>query len=513
MNESEIQLLPDGWVELSFEQLLARDKYAMKRGPFGSALKKSFFVSSGYKVYEQKNAIQDDSNLGTYYVDENKYAELEAFRVKPGDFLVSCSGTIGRITQLPKGCKKGIINQALLKIQIDEEVIFDKYFLYFFRSDLFQKKVLKETRGVAIKNIASVKDIKNLKVILPNTALQKRIVAKIEELFSHIDAGIDALNKAKQLLKQYRQSILKAAVTGELTKDWRENMLKDDVQGSTSAAGAGSAGAAKIEPPRELPERILIEPPQKWEEQQLEQFIAKGKTPKNDKWKEKYKELDLVTREELKQLPELPEGWVYTQLGNLIEDPKYGTSKKCTYDSDGLGVLRIPNIANGEVDAADLKFAKFDDQEIATYKLQEGDILIIRSNGSINLVGKCALINETDKEYLYAGYLIRLRPYKTIVSSRYLIQSLNSIYLRRQIEGKAKSTSGVNNINSGELQSLIVPVCSLREQIHAENLVEKKLDSIERLYSEIELDLLRAEKNKQSILASAFSGRLVYDQL
>ena len=328
-------------------------------------------------------------------------------------------------------------------------------------------------------------------VPVPPFEQQKRIVAKIEELFSHIDAGIEALNKAKQLLKQYRQSVLKAAVTGELTKDWREQN-KD-----------------KPEPISELLERILKERRQKWEEQQLEQFKAKGKIPKNDKWKEKYKELDPVSSIELKQLPELPEGWVYSRLGNLIEDPKYGTSKKCEYNFNGLGVLRIPNVANGEVDATDLKFAEFDDREVETYQLQKGDILTIRSNGSVNLVGKCALITESDEKYLYAGYLIRLRPIKAIASSNYLIQSLNSIYLRQQVESKAKSTSGVNNINSGELQSLIISVCPLEEQIQIESLVGGKLGSIETLVGEIDLGLLRAEKNKQSILAYAFCGKLI----
>ena len=97
--------------------------------------------------------------------------------------------------------------------------------------------------GTTVKGIR-LEQVKGLDFPLAPAEQQKRIVAKIEELFSHIDAGIAALNKAKQLLKKYRQSVLKAAVTGELTKQWREDRLKDDVQGSTSAAGAGSAGAA-----------------------------------------------------------------------------------------------------------------------------------------------------------------------------------------------------------------------------------------------------------------------------
>ncbi|MEW7998814.1 MAG: restriction endonuclease subunit S [Candidatus Thiodiazotropha endolucinida] len=325
---------------------------------------------------------------------------------------------------------------------------------------------------------------------VPPPEQQKRIVAKIEELFSHIDAGIEALKKSKQLLKQYRQSVLKAAVTGELTKEWRETN-KD-----------------KLESASQLLERILKERRQKWEEQQLEQFKAKGKMPKNDKWKEKYKELAPISDAEFDGLPELPDSWIYTRLGNVINEPKYGTSKKCAYDSNGIGVLRIPNVANGVIDSEDLKFAKFDESEVEAYELREGDILTIRSNGSINLVGKCAMIGKNDTSYLYAGYLIMLRPNSNVADSFFLINVLNSIFLRNQIESKAKSTSGVNNINSGELQSLIIPVCVKCEQMKISSLVDEKLEPADRLLSDIENQLLKVEKNKQSILASAFSGRI-----
>ena len=383
------------------------------------------------------------------------------------------------------------VNQDLKALVLSKELN-DKYVYYALKR--YERAILKECskHGTTVHSIEMPKLMRFQLPIAPPEQ-QKRIVAKIEELFSHIDAGIEALKKAKQLLKQYRQSVLKAAVTGELTKEWRE------------------ANKAKLEPASQLLERILKERRQKWEEQQLEQFKAKGKMPKDEKWKANYKELAPVSSDELKVLPVLPDGWIYTRLGNVIDEPKYGTSKKCTYDSKGTGVLRIPNVANGVIDSEDLKFAKFDDSEIETYELKEGDILTIRSNGSISLVGKCALIGEKDTKYLYAGYLIRLRPNSRLVESLYVINVLNTILLRNQIESKAKSTSGVNNINSGELQSLIIPVCIKSEQAEISVLVDEKLAAADRLLSEIELQLTKSEKNKQSILASAFSGVLSYE--
>ena len=93
------------------------------RGPFGGALKKEIFVTSGFKVYEQKNAIYKNHEIGAYFVDRAKYNELQRFNVSAGDFIVSCSGTIGRIYQIPLDAPQGVINQALLKLTTDDAVV------------------------------------------------------------------------------------------------------------------------------------------------------------------------------------------------------------------------------------------------------------------------------------------------------------------------------------------------------------------------------------------------------
>jgi len=206
---------------------------------------------------------------------------------------------------------------------------------------------------------------------------------------------------------------------------------------------------------------------------------------------------------------ELPTGWKLMSMGELIEKPQYGTSKKCDYKTDGVGVLRIPNISQGYIDSTDLKFAKFDDAEIEAYRLKVGDILIIRSNGSVDLVGKSALINESQERYLYAGYLIKLRPKQNLALPKYLLHVLSSSVLRNQIEGKAKSTSGVNNINSEELKSLIIPLCSIEEQQLIVNELESKLTVCDKIEETISQSLLQAETLRQSILKKAFEGKLV----
>jgi len=206
---------------------------------------------------------------------------------------------------------------------------------------------------------------------------------------------------------------------------------------------------------------------------------------------------------------ELPEGWMATNVGEVIDKPKYGTSKKCTYEQKGLGVLRIPNVVEGVVSPDDLKYASFSKEEREDFRLRKGDLLLIRSNGSVNLVGKCALIMYEDEEYLYAGYLIRLRPKATVIASKFLLYCLSSSSLREQIESLAKSTSGVNNINAQEIKSLSIPLPPIDEQDLIVQEIESRLSVADNLEKTIDQSLKQAEALRQSILKRAFEGRLV----
>ena len=320
---------------------------------------------------------------------------------------------------------------------------------------------------------------------LPPTNEQHRIVAKIEELFSELDKGIENLKTARAQLKVYRQALLKHAFEGKLTAQWR------------------AENRDKLETANALLQRIQQERAQRYQQQLADWQTNGGSKPKAPKL------LPPMTATELAELPELPEGWVYTRVGAVIDDPTYGTSKKCDYEVEGAGVLRIPNVISGKVDASDLKFAQFTPGEIATYKLSVGDILIIRSNGSVSIVGKCALVSNADLDYLYAGYLIRLRPHLRIVEPGFLLNTFSLHSIRRQIEQKAKSTSGVNNINTGEIQSLVVALCGIEEQKEIQIEIEARLSSVDQLELTITTALQQAEALRQSILKRAFSGHLV----
>jgi type I restriction enzyme S subunit len=205
----------------------------------------------------------------------------------------------------------------------------------------------------------------------------------------------------------------------------------------------------------------------------------------------------------------LPSNWRSVCVGDVIENLKYGTSQKCGYTKHGVPVLRIPNVLNGVIDQTDLKYAQLPPKEFEQLRLQVGDILLIRSNGSVSLVGRSALVREQERGLAYAGYLIRLRPNRSRVESGFLNFAFGSFDVRLQIELEARSTSGVNNINSEEVRALrlsLPPLAEQREIVRRVKGLFALADTIEDRYREAQK---RVDHLSQSILAKAFQGDLV----
>ncbi|WP_261518166.1 restriction endonuclease subunit S [Campylobacter lanienae] len=208
--------IPKGWEVKKLGEIISKEKYSMKRGPFGSALKKEFFVDNGIRVFEQYNPINSDPHWKRYFITKEKFKELEAFKASAGDLLISCSGTLGKILELPKNTEIGIINQALLKIKLDQKQILNSFFIHYFNSNKFQNLILEKTIGTAIKNIASVSELKQLEIPLPPLSEQKAIADKLDDSFAKIENAITNLINAKENLKLYKQSVLKSAFNGDL---------------------------------------------------------------------------------------------------------------------------------------------------------------------------------------------------------------------------------------------------------------------------------------------------------
>ena len=200
------------------------------------------------------------------------------------------------------------------------------------------------------------------------------------------------------------------------------------------------------------------------------------------------------------------EDWEETKLGDIVNGFKYGVSDKCNYKNEGLPVLRIPNVGDGIIDYTDLKYSERKEIE-ESYIVKKNDILIIRSNGSRELVGKSALYNNTDKQFSYGSFLIKITP-SEVVNPKYLVTFLNSDDARKQMFNKAKSSSGIHNINTKELSEIKLKLPPLNYQLSIVNFLDTVLEKESRAKEAAQNVLDQIALLKKSILARAFRGEL-----
>jgi type I restriction enzyme, S subunit len=489
--DEELYELPKGWVTLYLEDITANTKNAIKRGPFGSSLKKEFFVSSGYKVYEQKNVIYNNFKTGNYYIDQEIFNNLQDFEVNSGDILISCSGTIGKIAVAPQFIEKGIINQALLKISLNPSIILTNYFVLLFSSDLFQKQLLDNTRGSAIQNISSVKSLKQIPLTIPPLPEQYRIVAKIEEIFTELDAGVELLKKLKAKLKRYRQAVLKAAVEGSLTKEWR------------------TANQGKLEPASILLERILKQRREKWEAEQLAKMKAQGKTPKDDSWKLKYKE---PVAPDTSELPELPDGWCWVCAESICEIITNGNTPKQTDMTAGNGeipYIKIHNLTKSGVLDFSVKptfiTKEVHEQVLLKSKVYPGDVLM---NVVGPPLGKVSIVPKIYNEWNTNQNICIFRLINSI-NIKYFTYCLLSDETLRSVISKSTATAGQSFISLSNCRVLLIPLPPIAEQHQIFSKIEHIFSVTDQLEKTIDSNLKRSEKLRQSILKQAFQGKLV----
>ena len=324
--------MPDGW---AWARLGALAHY--KKGPFGSSITKAMFVpesKDAIKVYEQKNAINKNDTLGNYFVTKEKYEELKGFEVFPGDIIVSCAGTIGETFVMPNSMRKGIINQALMKISLFDSSIKDFYLIYF---DCKLKALANEQGyGMALKNIPPFDILKQYLVPLPPLPEQRRIIDKINIVSNVLTAIDNHIDKLSIDISNVKSKILDLAIRGKLVPQDPND-----------------------EPASVLLERIRAE---------KEELIKQGKIKRDKKESVIFKGDDNSYYEKYGE--NLPSGWVVTNFETLLEyeqPTKYivsDTNYKPTYKTPVLTagksfILGYTNETNNIFD--DLPVIIFDD--------------------------------------------------------------------------------------------------------------------------------------------------------
>ncbi|MEW8375015.1 MAG: restriction endonuclease subunit S [Candidatus Thiodiazotropha sp.] len=467
MSEAINTELPEGWESVPLKNAV--------HVILGQSPKSSTYNEEG----EGLPFFQGKTEFGEIYPTVRKWCTEPKKIAEAEDILVSVRAPVGPTNLAPYKCAIGRGLAAIRPLGGNDP----KYFLYLVRRH--QESLAALGTGTTFGAISG-DTLKNFVVPVAPIAQQERIVAKIEELFSHIDAGIKALKKAKQLLKQYRQSVLKAAVTGELTKEWRE------------------ANKDKLEPTSQLLERILKERRQKWEEQQLEQFKAKGKMPKNDKWKVKYSE----PTQDIEKFFYEPDGWAWTEIGTITDMLSGHAFKKAEYTKSGVRLFQIANVSFG--------YAKWDEveylpesylEEWKYLKLEAGDVLMALNRPLLSKQLKIARLGKSDVPSILYQRVGKFQFYSDIISDYFLLYMQSPYYINRLEE----QLQGVNIpfINKGKLLETPISIPSSEEELRLiVGEANKRLDGIARLETEIDEQMKKSERNKQSVLVSAFSGNL-----
>ena len=327
--------------------------------------------------------------------------------------------------------------------------------------------------------------LKTVSIPIPPPAEQARIVGTLEELFSDLDDGIASLEQAQGKLRLYRASVLKAAVEGALTADWREQH-------------------PHAEPATELLGRVLVERRRRWEEGQLRKFEERGRVPPKN-WKAKYKE---PVSPDTTGLPPLPDGWCRATVDQCSSLIQYGSSAKADGGSSGVPVLRMGNItADGGLLLDDLKYLPNEHEAFPGLLLEPGDLLFNRTN-SAELVGMTAVYSGIPSRCSFASYLIRVRLLEG-VDPAIVVFAVNGGFGRSWIIRVVNQTVGQANVNGTKLASFAFPLPPAAEQGAIVEIVDVQLSIIDRLEADLAAKLKAAQGLRQSILKQAFTGKLV----
>ncbi|AQU03384.1 restriction endonuclease subunit S [Dehalococcoides mccartyi] len=218
--------MPQDWKQTTLGKVLAPKGYI--RGPFGSALRRNELLDSGIPVYEQQHAIYGVRDF-RFFINEKKFQEMKRFETKPNDLIISCSGTLGRVSIIREEDPKGIISQALLLLRANTDVILPQYLQYFFSSKEGYNAIVSRSSGSVQVNISKRADIEQIPLALPPIYEQKAIV----ETLGVLDDKIANNTKINHHLEQMAQAIFKSWFVdfepfgGVMPDDWREGTLSE----------------------------------------------------------------------------------------------------------------------------------------------------------------------------------------------------------------------------------------------------------------------------------------------
>ena len=436
----EVSSLPDGWQWVCLRQIAdAR---------LGKMLDKGKNVGSPYPYLRNTNVQWNRFDLGDVKTIFLEPHELNEYRVRYGDLLICEGGEPGRCAIWRDEIAEVYFQKALHRVRPYGGILPD-YIALCLEIDAKTGRLDTYFTGATIKHFAG-QELARYRFPLPPIEEQARIVAKVDELMRLCDelethGRLEAEQHARMVSTLF-DALAASESAHALAENWRRvsehfDLLLDRTE----------AVDALEQTILELAVRGLLLPIGESDETQFQSTAPSDEATDGRSTAAPY---------------ELPASWSWVNFGEIISELRYGTSAKCAYDVKGSPVLRIPNLTGGRISVDDLKFGPLSAEEVARLALIPGDLLIVRSNGSATLVGSAAIVGEESRNFAFAGYLMRVRLKENTALPTYVLLALQTTGVRAQIEGPIRTTSGVKNINSTEVQRLEFALPPLEIQQH-----------------------------------------------
>ncbi len=450
--------LPEGWTTCNFDDVADATDY-VANGSF-SSLKENVTQTKkqDYAILVKLKDFSKNWHGDLAYVTKSAYEFLTKSSLKEGDLFIANVGRPGIAFLMPDLGQPMTLGPNGLRVRATD-ITTNKFLLYYYLSPQGKNVINGLVSGTAQQKFNKT-ELRSSKVLLPPFNEQKRIAEELDQILEEANNAKSRLDKIPTILKNFRQSIYNAAVTGALSRSWRNK---------TKFSSAG-----------DLIEMVL-----------------------NARKREKSFGTLFAEKEYALNI-QLPESWVLMNLDKLCSKFTYGSSQKSQNKGD-IPVLRMGNIQSGALDWTKLVYST-DEKEIAKYKLNYGDILFNRTN-SPELVGKAA-IYRGERNAIYAGYLIKISP-PEYLNSEYLNMCLNSSFAKDYCWQVKTDGVSQSNINAKKLGKMPIPFCSIEEQGVIVQRVLELLQIADQIEEKYKLAMESVDKITQSLLAKAFRGELV----
>jgi type I restriction enzyme S subunit len=471
--------LPPGWAWAPLSEVCEKIQDGTHFSP------KNQLPEGRYRYITAKNVKPSGLDLSdvTYLTEEDHREIYQRCDVHPGDVLLVKDGVNTGDAAINTLEEEISLLSSVCMLRPHESLLGNQYLRYYLLSPTGASFLTGKMTGTAIRRII-LKRIKETPIPLAPVNEQARIVERLEELLSDLDAGVSALERAKANLKRYRAAVLRAAVTGELTAEWR-------------------AAHLNVEPATKLLDRILAERRRKWETDQQAKFGKTAKTARKN-WKSKNQE---PATPDAGGFPQLPTGWCWATLEQLnrVERPmSYGVLQPGPDIVDGVPLIRVCDIADGKVDETQLKRIK--STISANYQrtiLEGGEVLLT----IVGTIGRTAVAPACLKGANTAR-AVAVIPVVDLITPQYVEIVLRESGMRKRLTETAHEVAR-KTLNLEDVRRACVPLAPVAEQAVIIEEIEQRLSVITAAENYIAASLKRAARLRQSILKEAFAGRLV----